>query len=311
MHTRLGRLGPSGIQFAFLFRPVILLSRSQALSVLSHQIFKPYFGSGFVSLQAAMDSISSLLSWPKVAGAVAAYYATLVFYRLFLHPLARFPGPKLAAISRWYEGYYDVVQGGQYTPKIAELHREYGPIVRISPHELHIIDPTFFDKLYRLDGRWDKHAWTYDAFGAKTSTVFGSDHDAHKARRHAIAPFFSQAKVAARQHLIRRNVEKLAARISSLSGSGTTFNLGAAISAFTRDVANEFIIGKEYNELDLEDFGVGLSIASQGAGVFWRTTKFIRWFGPSIRAIPIDWAMKMADEGTKSFLRYLQVLYHL
>ncbi len=73
-----------------------------------------------------MDSINSLLTWHRVAAAVVAYYGALVFYRLFLHPLARSPGPKLAAISRWYEGYFDVVQGGQYTPKIAELHKKYG-----------------------------------------------------------------------------------------------------------------------------------------------------------------------------------------
>lgn len=57
---------------------------------------------------------------------MVTYYATLVFYRLFFHPLARFPGPRLAAISRWYEGYYDVVLDGQYTTKIAKLHEIYG-----------------------------------------------------------------------------------------------------------------------------------------------------------------------------------------
>lgn len=65
-------------------------------------------------------------NWQMLVGLVIAYYGTLVFYRLFLHPLARFPGPRLAAISRWYEGYYDVVQGGQYTSKIKELHKIYG-----------------------------------------------------------------------------------------------------------------------------------------------------------------------------------------
>lgn len=60
------------------------------------------------------------------ASAIVTYYVSLVFYRLLLHPLALFPGPKLAAISRWYEAYYDVVLTGQYTRKIADLHRSYG-----------------------------------------------------------------------------------------------------------------------------------------------------------------------------------------
>ena len=116
---------------------------------------------------------------------------------------------------------------------------------------------------------------------------------------------FSKAKVAARQDIIDKNVDKLCERTSALAG--TTFNLGAATSAFTRDIANEFILGKEYNELDMEEFNLGLSVSSAGAGTFWRTTKFIRWFGPALKAIPIDWVMKSADENTKSFLRYLQV----
>ncbi|ETS86527.1 hypothetical protein PFICI_00355 [Pestalotiopsis fici W106-1] len=239
-----------------------------------------------------------------LVAAIVTYYVSLVFYRLFFHPLAVFPGPKLAAISRWYEAYYDVVLKGQYTRKIADLHREYGPIIRISPHELHVHDPAFFGTLYRVDGRWDKYTWTYDAFGAKSSTVFGSDHDLHKTHRRAIAPFFAKTKVLGRQEMLRRNTKKLSLRMTSLIG--TTFNLGAAISAFTRDNINEYVIGKSYNETDHKDFNVALSIASQGAGVFWRTTKHVRWFGPTMRAMPIDWAMKIADDGTKAFLRYVQ-----
>ncbi|KAK7923663.1 cytochrome P450 [Apiospora marii] len=248
--------------------------------------------------------MESVARWQALAIAVLAYYATLVFYRLFLDPLSRFPGPRLAAISRWYEAYYDVVLGGRYTFKIAQLHNEYGPIIRISPYELHVADPAFFETLYRLDGRWDKYSWTYDAFGAKESTVFGSGHDAHKLHRRSIAPFFSKQNIWARQDLINGNVNKLCHRISKLDGA--TFNLGAAISAFTRDNANKFILGKDYNELDIDEFGIGLSNASHGAGAFWRTTKHIRWFGPLLKAMPISWAMKSADEGTKAFLRFMQ-----
>lgn len=66
------------------------------------------------------------LHWARVLGAVCAYWIAVAFYRLTLHPLARFPGPRLAAITRFYEAYYDVVCNGRYTFKIAELHEQYG-----------------------------------------------------------------------------------------------------------------------------------------------------------------------------------------
>lgn len=51
-----------------------------------------------------------------------------VVYRLYLSPIAKFPGPKLAGLTLWYEFYYDVVKRGQYTFKIRELHKQYGTI---------------------------------------------------------------------------------------------------------------------------------------------------------------------------------------
>ena len=49
-----------------------------------------------------------------------------VVYRLFFHPLASFPGPKLAIATYCYEWYYDLILGGQYTFKLKELHERYG-----------------------------------------------------------------------------------------------------------------------------------------------------------------------------------------
>lgn len=73
-----------------------------------------------------MEALSNFISWQSIVATIALYYATLALYRLYLHPLAQFPGPKLAAVTRWYEGYYDLYQSGQYTFKIAELHKQYG-----------------------------------------------------------------------------------------------------------------------------------------------------------------------------------------
>ena len=54
------------------------------------------------------------------------YAAYLVIYRLCLSPLARFPGPRIAAVTHYYEFYYNCWLQGKYIYKIEELHEKYG-----------------------------------------------------------------------------------------------------------------------------------------------------------------------------------------
>ena len=60
------------------------------------------------------------------AGLFTAYFFVGLIYRLYLHPLAKFPGPRLAAATLWYEFYYDCILYGQYTFKIGRMHEKYG-----------------------------------------------------------------------------------------------------------------------------------------------------------------------------------------
>ena len=69
-------------------------------------------------------SIASVCT--KLLAAWTAWVVGLVLYRFFLHPLAKFPGPKLAIATYWYEFYYDVIKGAKYTWKLSELHEKYG-----------------------------------------------------------------------------------------------------------------------------------------------------------------------------------------
>jgi hypothetical protein len=63
-----------------------------------------------------------------LAGAVLsiAYALALGIYRLYFSPLAQFPGPKLAALTQWYEAYYDVYLDGKFLLHFKELHEKYG-----------------------------------------------------------------------------------------------------------------------------------------------------------------------------------------
>lgn len=54
----------------------------------------------------------------------------LLVYRLSpFHPLARFPGPVLAKVSRFYVA-YSAAQGNNYVT-LRRLHQKYGDVVRI------------------------------------------------------------------------------------------------------------------------------------------------------------------------------------
>lgn len=51
-----------------------------------------------------------------------------IITRLLLSPLAKIPGPKLAALTSWYEFYYDAIRPGMFVWKIKDLHAEYGAL---------------------------------------------------------------------------------------------------------------------------------------------------------------------------------------
>lgn len=86
-----------------------------------------------------------------------------------------------------------------------------------------------------------------------------------------LAPLFSKAKVAAGRRR-REPGQALQTYFGFCWNHFQARRRHGATSAFTRDIGNEFIIGKEYNELDLDDFNIGSFITSTGAGVFWHTT---------------------------------------
>jgi len=97
----------------------------------------------------------------ELGGLFPAFYVLFSgFCRLYLSPVASFPGPRLAALTSWFEFYYDVIKGGKYTLNIAELHRQYGSVIRINPFEVHINDPDFYDELHVSSSGRKTEAWS-------------------------------------------------------------------------------------------------------------------------------------------------------
>lgn len=58
--------------------------------------------------------------------AVLTWFSAVVTYRLYLGPLAKFPGPRLAALTGWYETYFECYKRGRYWVEIEKMHEKYG-----------------------------------------------------------------------------------------------------------------------------------------------------------------------------------------
>ncbi len=125
-----------------------------------------------------------------------------------------------------------------------------GPIIRISPSELHINDPDYYDHLYNREGKWEKNPFYVNAIG-NTLSGFGTvDHDVHRLRRAAINPFFSKQKVTALQPVIQRLVDKLCTRFEGVRGTDEVVSLECAFDAFTMDVITEYSLDTSFGYLD-------------------------------------------------------------
>ncbi|KAH9897642.1 cytochrome P450 [Cubamyces lactineus] len=93
-----------------------------------------------------------------VAQAVLLSSAVIIFYRLFLAPLSRLPGPKLCAITRLPLIYYEF--SSERRVWIHNLHLRYGPTVRIAPNEVSFASREAAREIYSSGGSgYDKTSY--------------------------------------------------------------------------------------------------------------------------------------------------------
>ena len=125
-----------------------------------------------------------------------------------------------------------------------------GPIIRISPTELHINDPDYYDSLYNRAGRWEKSPYYVNSFGNLVAGFGTVDHDLHRLRRGAIDRFFSKQKVAVLQPVIQRLADKLCMKLEKMRGTDEFVPIECAFDAFTMDVITEYSLDKSFGYLD-------------------------------------------------------------
>ncbi|KAL2824429.1 cytochrome P450 [Aspergillus cavernicola] len=203
-----------------------------------------------------MELLRLLLAHPYAVAGVSflTYIFSLVAYRLYFSPIAHFPGPRLAALTVLYEFYWEAICNGQFTFHIGELHKKYGPIVRISPTELHVNDPEYYEVIYSRDSPRNKYAYYQRTFNAPYALITAEDHYRHRLIRSQMNPFFSTTRIRQLEPTLKNLVDKLCRRLKALANSDQPINIEYPLTCYTTDVITDYTMGAGYHYLDEPDF---------------------------------------------------------
>ncbi|KPI35302.1 Trichodiene oxygenase [Cyphellophora attinorum] len=258
----------------------------------------------------------TLYSWASqldrrlIVAAGLSYVIAVAIYRLYFSPIAHIPGPKIAALTTWYAGYHDLIRGGQYVKVIAEMHKKYGPIVRIRPDSLHINDHNFVGTLYSQDPRHrrERYETNLKSFQAPYSILGTQDHDLHRSRRAVLSPYFSQQSVRGLSNVVNKTMLNLLRRMDGWAAAGQPIQMNLPLRAATKDVIQSYALGGGTTPcLDIEDCNAAFfdmmipgRVSHLGPHMYW-LAKLLYLIPPSI--------MRIMNPRMGSFVEFISWIY--
>ncbi|KAF2503356.1 cytochrome P450 [Lophium mytilinum] len=242
----------------------------------------------------AFTFLSALPLVPTILILTAGYMISFGVYRIFFSPISHIPGPWQAKVTFWYEFYYDVIVGGQYMFEIFKMHEKYGPVVRITPHEVHIADPDFYDQVYAGGTKRRDKPELFSRSGGVPESVFGtSKHELHRLRRAALNPFFSKAKVRALQPQMQKVIETFLMRLRTFQYTGQPMSASLGFAALSNDIAVQYAFGRNDNRTEAEDFAPSFHNASLSAAKSSKMIKIAPWIFPAMQMLPDSITVKV------------------
>ncbi|KAL2258304.1 hypothetical protein VTK26DRAFT_8431 [Humicola hyalothermophila] len=153
------------------------------------------------------------------ASATAAYAIGRSVYLLYFHPAAKFPGPKLAAISYAIYCYHWI--RGRYPWYQEKMIRKYGNAVRVGPNEVVFFTPQAAVDIY---GASERHQELFvktdlmDFAAGDLGFIWESDPAKRKAVAKKILPAFSSKATREKEPVVHAYLDLFVQRMKDLGG---------------------------------------------------------------------------------------------
>lgn len=171
-------------------------------------------------------------------------------YRLFFHPLAKYPGPLAAKLSNFYM--IASAARGRATYSRYDLHQKYGKVVRTGPNELCFADVASIKDIYGQSAEpCLKAPFFYEGFTLTgTHSVFSATNRADHARmRRLLSHGFSQQGVLQFQEEIVSRIERY---LSIIQSSEQPVELYKLTHTLYHDIISQLSFAKSFDILQGE-----------------------------------------------------------
>ncbi|KAF2265381.1 cytochrome P450 [Lojkania enalia] len=249
---------------------------------------------------------------------VLVYVLGTFIYRLWFHPLAKYPAPFLNRVTQLPA--IVAVLTGRLPMYTKTLHDRYGPIVRLSPNELAFNTVQAWEDIYghRL-GRPNMakdpiHVGSVDPVPG-VSTISMADNDTHARQRRALSHGFSQQALWGQEEIVQTYITKFLNNMKTFSEENQTFNIVDWYNFMTFDVIGDLAFGESFGCLDRGDFHFWITLifrAVQAGAVETATRRFATAGSPLqqylMRWIPNEMRTKRRDHLTYSREKVLKRL---
>lgn len=210
----------------------------------------------------------------------AGLYTSLCIYRAFLSPLNKFPGPFGARLSNfWLSTHIGTSSHALF--KLQDLHKKYGPIVRIGSNDLAIADPEFVQPIYGHGAKCTKSAW-YDGSYPTTSLQTIRIKALHDKRRRIWSPAFSDKALRGYEKRLEPFADALLDRLQSFHGGPV--NVAKWFNYFGYDVMGDLAFGKDFGMLSSGEEHFAVNLLNEGMQIM--AMLFPVWFFRTLTAIP-------------------------
>lgn len=178
-------------------------------------------------------------------------------YNLLFHPLRAYPGPLFNKVSRL--PYCFNILRGTHSFRILQLHKRYGPVVRVAPDELSFADAAAWKDImgHRPNGdemaKWSKFYRPVE--GMTPTDIVYSGREEHGLLRRQLAHGFSDRAMRDQQPLISKYIDLLIRRLRENCGAGTaSLNIADWYNFTTFDVIGDLAFGEPFGCLDSSDY---------------------------------------------------------